>query len=147
MRTRTQLSSLSIVAITILVAATTSFAQTNDRGAAASSSVTASGSELTAFNAKQTASIESTVRESFAARSVSETRPVVKPLTLSAATFSAGSRFATVDANRFVSQQVSSEMKIAAGVSNTTANEFSETKTRSVEFVPCRIPKFPYREN
>ena len=145
MRTRTQLSNLSIAAITILIAAATSFAQTNDRVAEASNSVTASGSELTAFNAKQPAAIESTVRESFAARSVSETRPTVKPLILSAATFSAGSRFATVDANQFVSQQVSTEMKIAAGVQN-QANELGETKTRNVQFVSCRVPKFPFRD-
>jgi hypothetical protein len=108
--------------------------------------VTVSGNELTAVNAKQPAAIENTIRESLGAKSVSETRPVVKPLTLSAATFSAGSRFATVNANQFVNQQLTADMKIAAGVPTNTANEFSETKTKNVAFIPSRMPKFPYRE-
>jgi hypothetical protein len=144
MRTRTQLSSLAIAAIAILAATTTSFAQTNDRNAAAMSAVTVSANQLTAMNVKPRAN---TMAESFAAKSLSEARLVVKPLTLSAATFAAGSRFATINANQFVSQQVSTEMKMSAGVTSNTANEFSETKTRNVEFIPCRIPKFPYREN
>lgn len=151
MRTRTQFSTLAIAAIAILAAATTSFAQTNaqtnERGAEANSTVAVSGNEL-AMNT-QPASIVNTVRESFEAKkvsgSMSETRPVVKPLSLSAATFSAGSRFATVDATRFVSQQASTELKMSAGVAANSANELSETKTRNVEFVSCRVPKFPYR--
>jgi hypothetical protein len=150
MRTRTQLSTLAIAAIAILAAATTSFAQTNDRGAETTSAVTVSGNELTAINTKQPATIENavrenTVRESFAAKSVSETRPVVKPLTLSAATFSAGSRFATIDANQFLNQQLTTDMKMSAGVSS-TANEFGATRTRNVDFVACRVPKTPFKE-
>jgi hypothetical protein len=146
MRTRTQLSTLAIAAIAILAAATTSFAQTNDRSAETTSTVAVSGNELTAMNAKQPASIANTVRESFEAKSVSETKLVVKPLALSAATFTAGSRFATIDANQFVSQQAATELKMSAGVGANTGNEFSETKTRNVEFVSSRMPKFPYRE-
>jgi len=146
MRTRTQLSTLVIAAIAILAAATTSFAQTNDRGAEATNTVAVSGNEL-ALNAKQPASVVNTVRESFEAKSVSETRPVVKPLALSAATFTAGSRFATIDAKQFVSQQTATELKMSAGVSANTGNELSETKTRNVEFVSSRMPKFPYREH
>ena len=147
MRTRTQLSSLAIAAIAILAATTTSFAQTNDRNAAAMSTVTVSANELTAMNVKPRASIANPMAETFTAKSLSETRPVVKPLTLSAATFAAGSRFATINANQFVSQQVSTEMKMSAGVTSNTANEFSETKSRNVEFIPCRTPKTPFREN
>ena len=155
MRTRTQLSTLAIAAIAILAAATTSFAQTNvqtnEPGAETTSAVIVSGSELTAMNAKQSATVESairenTVRESFAAKSVSETRPVVKPLTLSAASFSAGSRFATVDANQFLNQQITTDMKLSAGVPTNASNDFSETKTRNVEFVSCRVPKTPFKE-
>ena len=150
MRTRSQLSTLAIAAIAILTAATTSFAQTNDRSAEPTSTVTVSGAELTASNAKQPAALENAIREnaiseSFAAKSVSETRPVVKPLALSAATFSAGSRFATVDANRFITQQASTEMKMSASLAN-TANQFSETRTRNVDFVSCRVPKTPFKE-
>jgi hypothetical protein len=152
MRTRTQLSSLAIAAIAILAAATTSFAQTNDRGAETANTVTVSGIELTAINAKQSASIDNTIRESFVAKNISETKPVVKPLGLSAAAFSpatlsAGSRFATVDANQFIDQQQRADMRMSASVSPTANAEFSETKTKGVEFVPSRIPKFPYREN
>lgn len=154
MRTRTQLSTLAIAAIAILAAATTSFAQTNaqtnERGAETGTAVTVSGSELTAMNVKQPAAIENTirentVRESFAAKSVSETRPVVKPLTLSAASFTTGSKFATVDANQFLHQQITTDLKMSAGMPTNASNEFSETQTRNVEFVSCRVPKFPFR--
>lgn len=154
MRTRKNISTLSIAAIAILAAAATSFAQTNDRGAEAANTVTVPGSELTAVNTKQPAAIENairenTVRESLGAKSVSETRPVVKTSTLSVATFAAGSRFATVNANQFVNQQLTVDMKIAAGSPTNAANEakeFGETKTKNVAFIPSRMPKFPYRE-
>ncbi len=152
MRTRRTLSTLAITAIAIFAAATTSFAQTNaqtnERGAETISTVAVSGSELTAMNTKPAspASIENTVRESFAAKSVSEMRPVAKPLTLSAASFTAGSRFANVDANQFLNQQLTTDMKMSAGVQTNTSNDFSETKTKNVEFVSCRVPKTPFKE-
>jgi len=136
MRNSVKLSTLSVPAIVLFAAATSCFGQTQvaETRSETPSAVTVAASELSlAFNRTQPVNIERSVAE---VKSSSVPKVASSTKTLTAATFSAASRFTSVDTNRIYGE----ELKVSASLPSSIEKKDGNS---TVEFVPSRGQKLP----